>query len=453
MIEFIKTNNKEDVLQILETDSLDELPFVALPINLTTLSDHRLDLYKKLTKRNSVWTERLKWIEALNVAQKEIANSSYDSSLNVKLNFPVTFCNLPNFTNADLNYSKLFTLVQVEGRVNNKSNADRHKELLREFSCKTCKKKITLSAEREHRFAFDEPSKCIVTRDCKGKMFNTEDSEIGENKELQYMEYQEIKITVNDRPGREQLTVELDRELVGRCEIGEMVKIVGTFETRSDRNLTEDHEAVLRAVDIQPLKRKLKSKNNQSDLDLFFVTESWNSTLAKFDGNELEARDEIVTSVAPELKGLAVVKLGLLLVLCSGGSSSLSEKAAASEQKREICHMLLAGDPGMGKSQILKAAAQISENSVVTVGYSTTTAGLTAHVYQEKGHTFVEGGALVKANNGICCIDEINLMKAEHRASIHEVMEAQKMTIAKGKMHNPKISLQNFNSFLFQLVL
>lgn len=89
---------------------------------------------------------------------------------------------------------------------------------------------------------------------------------------------------------------------------------------------------------------------------------------------------------------------------------------------------------GMGKSQLLKAASQISTNAVRSVGYAATTAGLTAHCFKEDGEVQIEAGALIKANNGVCCIDEINLMSKEHRGAIHEVMEAQKITFAKGKL-------------------
>jgi DNA replicative helicase MCM subunit Mcm2 (Cdc46/Mcm family) len=93
----------------------------------------------------------------------------------------------------------------------------------------------------------------------------------------------------------------------------------------------------------------------------------------------------------------------------------------------------MVGDPGLGKSRILAAAAEISTNSVRTVGYSATTAGLTAHCFVEGGESHIEAGALVKANNGVCCIDELNFLSKEHRGSIHEVMEAQKISMAKGK--------------------
>lgn len=88
----------------------------------------------------------------------------------------------------------------------------------------------------------------------------------------------------------------------------------------------------------------------------------------------------------------------------------------------------------VGKSQLLKAASVLASNSVRCIGYASTTAGLTAQFFRENNETYIEAGALVKANNGVCCIDEINFMTKEHRGSIHEVMEQQKITMAKAGM-------------------
>lgn len=143
----------------------------------------------------------------------------------------------------------------------------------------------------------------------------------------------------------------------------------------------------------------------------------------------------MVKSVAPEIFGLNTIKLGLLVTLCSGGSSSNEGEFRRSTKKtREIIHLMMVGNPGLGESQLLKAAADLSFNSVRTVGYSTTSAGLIGRVFKEGGENHVEAGALMKANNGICCIDEINMMKPDHLGSIHEAMEHQKVSIAKGKI-------------------
>jgi DNA replicative helicase MCM subunit Mcm2 (Cdc46/Mcm family) len=95
--------------------------------------------------------------------------------------------------------------------------------------------------------------------------------------------------------------------------------------------------------------------------------------------------------------------------------------------------MLMVGDPSLGKSQILKAACEISTIAVKTVGYSTTTSGLAVNSYNDEGTKCLESGALMRANYGVCCIDEINLIDKIHFGVLHEAMESQKVTISKGE--------------------
>jgi hypothetical protein len=88
----------------------------------------------------------------------------------------------------------------------------------------------------------------------------------------------------------------------------------------------------------------------------------------------------------------------------------------------------------------MKAAQSISARSIKTPGYAATKAGLTASYYKEKGDYHVEAGALVLANNGICCIDEFNLMPTSVRQSLHEAMEHQKFLLMRAGI---KVEIQS----------
>jgi replicative DNA helicase Mcm len=94
---------------------------------------------------------------------------------------------------------------------------------------------------------------------------------------------------------------------------------------------------------------------------------------------------------------------------------------------------LLIGDPGTAKSQLLQYVARIAPRGLYTSGRGTTAAGLTAAVIREKGGSMsLEAGALVLADKGICCIDEMDKMRPEDRVAIHEAMEQHTVSVAKG---------------------
>src|SRR5512136_2974804 len=137
---------------------------------------------------------------------------------------------------------------------------------------------------------------------------------------------------------------------------------------------------------------------------------------------------KIVSSIAPSIYGYEHIKEAIMYLLFGGVSKSLPDITVRGEM-----NALLIGDPGTAKSQLLQYVARIAPRGLYTSGRGTTAAGLTAAVIREKGGSMsLEAGALVLADKGIACIDEMDKMRPEDRVAIHEAMEQHTVSVAKG---------------------
>ena len=179
--------------------------------------------------------------------------------------------------------------------------------------------------------------------------------------------------------------------------------------------------------------------------DLFLEGNSVEMMEQEFEEIEIKAEDErlirelasdpliyekVRRSIAPSIYGYEEVKEALGLQLFSGVSKGLPDGTRI----RGDIHILLVGDPGIAKSQLLRYISKLSPRGIYTSGKSSTSAGLTATAVKDElgdGRWTIEAGALVLADKGIACIDEMDKMRSEDRSALHEAMEQQTISVAK----------------------
>ena len=139
--------------------------------------------------------------------------------------------------------------------------------------------------------------------------------------------------------------------------------------------------------------------------------------------------NRLIASFAPHIRGHELFKEAILLLIVGSTQRALSD---GSKVRGDI-NVFLVGDPGTAKSEMLKFCARIAPRGLYTSGRGSTAAGLTAAVVRDASGIFMlEAGAVVLGDQGLVCIDEFDKMRPEDRSALHEVMEQQSASIAKG---------------------
>ena len=222
------------------------------------------------------------------------------------------------------------------------------------------------------------------------------------------------------------ILVAADRYLANRVVPGSRCTIMGVFSIYAAAKSNKSSGAVairnpyLRAVGIST--------------DLSHASTSSSFTEAEEqEFLELSRRPDLYTlfasCIAPSIYGNADIKKAITCLLLGGSKKILPDGM----RLRGDLNVLLLGDPGTAKSQLLKFVEKVAPIAIYTSGKGSSAAGLTASVQRDTStrEFYLEGGAMVLADQGVVCIDEFDKMRDEDRVAIHEAMEQQTISIAK----------------------
>ena len=322
----------------------------------------------------------------------------------------------------DVRARHLGRLISTDGIIRQSSDI-RPKITLATFECGACGARILVE---QNESKFREPVKCSCGRMGKFKLF---DKKMVDIQRLVIEEAPEA-LEGGEQPKRIAAFLQedlLDPKLEKKRYPGNKIKIAG----------------VIKEVPVP-----LKTGGQSTTYDLLIDVNSLETVEEEFGEIEISSEDEkiirelaarpniyekLVATIAPSIYGYDNIKKSIVFQLFGG----VRKKREDGTNIRGDIHIFLIGDPGSGKSQLLRYVSTIAPKARYTAGKGSTAAGMTATVVRDeflRGWA-LEAGVLVLCNKGIACIDEMDKMSPEDTSAMHEALEQQTITIAKANIH------------------
>ncbi|XVH32945.1 minichromosome maintenance protein MCM [Haloferacaceae archaeon DSL9] len=308
-------------------------------------------------------------------------------------------------------------LVSVRGIVR-KATDVRPKITEAGFECQRCG---TMTYIPQTDGGFQEPHECQGCERQGPFRINFDQSEFIDAQKLRVQESPE-GLRGGETP--QSIDVNIEDDITGRVSPGDHVTLTGILhieQMSSGQEKSAIFDLYMDGVSIQIEDEEFE------DMD---ITDEDKQEIVELSSHP-NIYEEMVGSVAPAIYGYEQEKLAMILQLFSGVTKHLPDGSRI----RGDLHMLLIGDPGTGKSQMLSYIQQIAPRSVYTSGKGSSSAGLTAAAVRDDfgdGQQWtLEAGALVLADKGIAAVDELDKMRPEDRSAMHEGLEQQKISVSK----------------------
>ncbi|ELY64100.1 minichromosome maintenance protein MCM [Natronococcus jeotgali] len=345
----------------------------------------------------------------------------YDLPIDVSLGQAhVRIRNLPETESPeirDIRARDMNSLVQARGIVR-KATDVRPKIEEAAFECQLCG---TLTRVPQSSGDFQEPHECQGCERQGPFRVNFDQSEFVDSQKLRIQESPE-GLRGGETP--QSLDVHVEDDITGEVTPGDHVSTTGVLRLEQqgdgqDKSPVFDFYMEGMSVDID--------EEQFEDMD---ITDEDKEEIVRLSSSE-DIYEQMVGSIAPSIYGYEQEKLAMILQLFSGVTKQLPDGSRI----RGDLHMLLIGDPGTGKSQMLGYIQNIAPRSVYTSGKGSSSAGLTAAAVRDDfgdGQQWtLEAGALVLADQGIAAVDELDKMRSEDRSAMHEALEQQKISVSK----------------------